>query len=504
MDKKLQVFISSTYLDLIEERQIAVEAILQSRHIPAGMELFAAANESQLETVKRWIDESDIYVLILGGRYGSIEEKSGKSYTHLEYEYAIKKLPVIGIVLNDNIIENKVKYHGTKMIELDNRDKYNEFKKLVTDKTCIMIKDIKDIPIAIIKSIREAEDKYTMNGWISGKSLNEYTELVEKNNFLQGINFELNNKIQLMEKEIRKYSTIGNKVVPEFINENESIYSLVDRFLKVFEVHGIAITQIYTITDKRFNLTLKDFKDKDSVLNIISDDLLNWTASTFGVRREWLDGIDKNIYQMPDYYKDIHTAIRDFINMLNKDYEVDVYFLRTSEELNNMSEEDQSIGLVIRIYFNDGFGKKIFKYIPIRTYWYWGYWRTRYQLKALIWLFKKLDIDTHGYNIDKKELDSLLSGDIFPQQIIDNLRIGYTWYTDDYIDSPTYSIQAKENDEKDQVYKYFYDERYYHSLVEYIEEKKQQDPYIDIKLRSTCESLKNLINKLDLQNNSKQ
>ncbi|EOB9332781.1 DUF4062 domain-containing protein (plasmid) [Staphylococcus aureus] len=35
---KYQIFISSTYLDLIEERQAVVEAVLNSNNIPAGME----------------------------------------------------------------------------------------------------------------------------------------------------------------------------------------------------------------------------------------------------------------------------------------------------------------------------------------------------------------------------------------------------------------------------------------------------------------------------------
>lgn len=78
MKKKLQVFISSTYTDMLVERQGAVEAILRAGHIPAGMELFAAGDESQLETILRWIDDSDVFMLILGGRYGSIEPKSKK------------------------------------------------------------------------------------------------------------------------------------------------------------------------------------------------------------------------------------------------------------------------------------------------------------------------------------------------------------------------------------------------------------------------------------------
>ena len=83
------VFVSSTYTDLKEERQAAVEAILTAGHIPAGMELFTAGDESQMTVIKRWIDESDVFLLILGGRYGSIEANSKKSYVHLEYEYAI-------------------------------------------------------------------------------------------------------------------------------------------------------------------------------------------------------------------------------------------------------------------------------------------------------------------------------------------------------------------------------------------------------------------------------
>ena len=78
MKKKLQVFMSSTYTDMLAERQAAVEAILRAGHIPAGMELFAAGDDSQLEAIRRWIDDSDVFLLVLGGRYGSIEPKSGK------------------------------------------------------------------------------------------------------------------------------------------------------------------------------------------------------------------------------------------------------------------------------------------------------------------------------------------------------------------------------------------------------------------------------------------
>ena len=102
MKRKYQVFVCSTYEDLKQERQAAVEAILKAGHIPAGMELFTAASESQMQVIRRWIDESDIFMLILGGRYGTIEPSSGLSYVETEFNYARESgKPFFSVVLSD-------------------------------------------------------------------------------------------------------------------------------------------------------------------------------------------------------------------------------------------------------------------------------------------------------------------------------------------------------------------------------------------------------------------
>jgi hypothetical protein len=77
--RKLQIFLSSTYEDLIDHRLTAIEAVLASGHIPAAMEQFSPGDETAWEKIQRWIDESDAFILILGGRYGSFEPLSGKS-----------------------------------------------------------------------------------------------------------------------------------------------------------------------------------------------------------------------------------------------------------------------------------------------------------------------------------------------------------------------------------------------------------------------------------------
>ena len=68
MEKKYQVFVSSTYRDLATERQDVIQALLGLDCIPVGMELFPAADDDQWTLIKRLIDDCDYYILIVGGR----------------------------------------------------------------------------------------------------------------------------------------------------------------------------------------------------------------------------------------------------------------------------------------------------------------------------------------------------------------------------------------------------------------------------------------------------
>lgn len=169
--KKLQVFVSSTYTDLKEERQAAVEAILTAGHIPAGMELFAAGDESQMSVIKRWIDESDVYLLILGGRYGSLEPKSQKSYIHLEYDYAVERnKPLFAVVIEAPHLEEKVKAFGSQVIETDNPQKLKEFRAEVLSRMVRFWRDPRDIKLAILETMSDFSRREDLVGWIPGSA----------------------------------------------------------------------------------------------------------------------------------------------------------------------------------------------------------------------------------------------------------------------------------------------------------------------------------------------
>jgi hypothetical protein len=102
MKTKYQIFVSSTYEDLKEDRDIVIKSILEMGHIPVGMEMFSAGDEEQWSLIKKQIDDSDYYIVIVAHRYGSLD--GNISYTEKEYDYASSiNIPTLGFLINESV-----------------------------------------------------------------------------------------------------------------------------------------------------------------------------------------------------------------------------------------------------------------------------------------------------------------------------------------------------------------------------------------------------------------
>ncbi|MBL8061293.1 MAG: DUF4062 domain-containing protein [Chthonomonas sp.] len=191
ISRKLQIFVSSTYTDMKDERQAAVEAILQAGHIPAGMELFAAGDESQLEIIKKWIDQSDALLILLGERYGSIEPKSGKAYVEVEYDHALESgKPVFGVCLSDPMINAKYQALGKSATD-EHRPQHSAFKERVMSKQCGEANDIKDIKYEVLKTLNNYSQDEGLVGWVRA---DEYRQSIDLSRELQATIGELRTK----------------------------------------------------------------------------------------------------------------------------------------------------------------------------------------------------------------------------------------------------------------------------------------------------------------------
>jgi hypothetical protein len=85
-----KVFVSSTFLDNQERRQLVADAITQAGMVWHGMEIFTAETRPIAEVCERYAREADVLVGIIAWRSGSCPPDSEKSYTELEYDAAKK------------------------------------------------------------------------------------------------------------------------------------------------------------------------------------------------------------------------------------------------------------------------------------------------------------------------------------------------------------------------------------------------------------------------------
>lgn len=161
MTRRYQVFISSTYEDLKAERQAALQAVLHLNCFPSGMELFPTADESSWTLIKRMIDACDYYVLIVGGRYGSIG-KGGMSYTEMEYEYAKNRKPIL------SFLHGEPERLASNRTESDPRRarKLAAFRAKVQRQQCQMWSSKDDLRASVTQSLAQLIDQRPARGWM--------------------------------------------------------------------------------------------------------------------------------------------------------------------------------------------------------------------------------------------------------------------------------------------------------------------------------------------------
>lgn len=177
-DKRYQVFISSTFQDLREERRAVQDVIISMGDFPVQMESFPAADEDQLDFIKSLIDKCDYYVLIIAGRYGTPAE-DGLSYTHKEFRYAVEKgVPVLVMLHGEpgTIPSEKLEPNDDGRQALKDFIKEAEHKRL--RKTWTTFGDLK---LAVREALDHAKATKPRVGWVRGDSVASIDTLEELN-----------------------------------------------------------------------------------------------------------------------------------------------------------------------------------------------------------------------------------------------------------------------------------------------------------------------------------
>lgn len=206
--KKYQIFVSSTYIDLIAIRNKLISRLLKEGYIVIGMEDFFSRPYSQWEHIEREISESDYYVLILGHRYGSIDDESQISYTEKEFHYA-KQIGVPTLVFDlskkfDGLDVDHFEDNPEKLAKLQN------FRKIAHGLlSTVALTNQSDLEQAVVTSVNNAVHNNKRPGWIRAGSQD-----------LERENLELKSQLASLEKLIQNPQVLQiNKPEFEFILE---------------------------------------------------------------------------------------------------------------------------------------------------------------------------------------------------------------------------------------------------------------------------------------------
>lgn len=207
MDKRYQVFFSSTYADLKEEREHVLQALMEMDCIPAGMELFPAADEEQWEFIKKVIDDCDYYLLVIGGRYGSITPE-GISYTEMEFDYAVANgLKVVALIHGE---PDDIPF-GKSEADPDLRDKLFQFRDKVMDGRLVKFwKNAEELPGLVALSLTKTIKMYPAVGWVRADQVSN-EELLSELNQLRKANAQLSSDYgQLLSQQPANIESIAD------------------------------------------------------------------------------------------------------------------------------------------------------------------------------------------------------------------------------------------------------------------------------------------------------
>lgn len=199
MDKRYQVFVSSTFRDLEAERQEVMHALLELDCIPSGMELFPAADETQWNLIKRVIDDCDYYILIMGGRYGSIGPE-GISYTEMEYRYAIASGKPTIAFLHRNPGKIIADYSESSP---EGKAKLQSFRETVETKLCKHWESPQELGSVVSRSLIQLIKSTAAVGWVRANELADREATMEL--------LQLRRRVEELQDELARARTSAPK-----------------------------------------------------------------------------------------------------------------------------------------------------------------------------------------------------------------------------------------------------------------------------------------------------
>lgn len=218
LNRKFTFFIGATRQDLGDVRKKLIETVLEAKHIPSGMELWAAGSDPLLTDITKYLEQCDAHIIVLGARYGEYVAGEEISFTEWEYRKSIGKRPILVFLLQD--AEFKSSREEIILGDTNEREKEGKLNKFREElrklQFCKFFNNtetgIEELGRLCVTSIHQLIDERKLSedaGWIKASSQEVLTlrQIIE-NKFLEK---EL--------KRMREFSIVGQRVMIDQISK---------------------------------------------------------------------------------------------------------------------------------------------------------------------------------------------------------------------------------------------------------------------------------------------
>ncbi len=309
MEKRYQVFVSSTYQDLQEERKEVMQALLELDCIPAGMELFPASNEDQWTLIKRVIDDCDYYLLIIGGRYGSCSNE-GISYTEMEFRYALQTdKPIISFLHEtpDSIPNGKSEQEPEKKKLLE------DFRQLAQTKMTKYWTNPDNLGSVISRSMVKLMKQFPAVGWVRADNIMDVDsskEILRLREEIDSLKKELDSQVinppsgaENLARGAEPFSIILKFTGYDEENEDydydlpfelswNEIFTVISPYLVTEDTESTMVVVLINYMKKKYDVELEALRNKDSLVELYGFKLDSQSFQTIKVQLKALGLIE--------------------------------------------------------------------------------------------------------------------------------------------------------------------------------------------------------------------
>lgn len=152
--------------------------MVETGNMPVGMEYFPSTSATPFDYIKTMLEKVDYYILILAGKYGSIEQESGLSYTELEFDYAQELGIPTMVFLHKDISQLPMSSNETDPSIVA---KLNNFRSKASTTLVKMWGSSSELKSQVLLSIPHTIKQCPRSGWIKADSFQDEPDVFDYN-----------------------------------------------------------------------------------------------------------------------------------------------------------------------------------------------------------------------------------------------------------------------------------------------------------------------------------